>query len=361
MKFNLKEEDALNKITSLFERRGFRRFRSGCFEEYSLYRDNESFLVGKNVITFTDLTGRLMAIRPDVTLSLIRRTEIHGARTCKYFYNESVYRRATGGKDFREISQTGAEVVGRIDGLCEVELVSLMCETLGIISPDYILDISHVGYTEGLLSEFGDGREEVKDYLSRKDVHDFIKLAQNQGYGKELVNAFISAAELDGNAVEAIEKAKKTALNLKMKSALDELEVLVSRLSVAGLDGRININFSMANDADYYSGLVFNGYIDGVPHCVLTGGRYDNLLHKFGKEGGAIGFAVYLGEIERYFASEDVTVDCLIVYDDDSEDKALKLARDCFAKGKSVRLDRNADLTGCTATEIFDLTEGVKR
>ena len=146
-----------------------------------------------------------------------------------------------------------------------------------------------------------------------------------------------------------------------MKSALDELEVLVSRLSAAGLDGRININFSMANDADYYSGLVFNGYIDGVPHCVLTGGRYDNLLHKFGKEGGAIGFAVYLGEIERYFASEDVTVDCLIVYDDDSEDKALKLARDCLAKGKSVRLDRNADLTGCTATEIFDLTEGVKR
>lgn len=361
MKFNLREEDATNKITLLFENRGFERFKSGCFEEYSLYRDNESFLVGKNVITFTDLTGRLMAIRPDVTLSLIRRTEIDTSRTNKFFYNERVYRRAAGGKEFKEIAQTGAEVVGCIDSLCEVELVLLMCDTLGVISDKYILDVSHVGYTEGLLSEFGDMREEVKDYLSRKDVHDFLKLAERARYDKRLRDAFITAAELDGNPTEALKRAEKTVLNARMKSALEELELLVERLKMLGLDGKININFSMANDADYYSGLVFNGYIEGVPHCVLTGGRYDNLLHKFKKEGGAIGFAVYLGEIERYFNSDKSEVDYLIIYDDESQDKALCLAQEYLSSGKSVRLNRSSQSADCYAANTIDLTRGINQ
>lgn len=360
MKFNLREEEALNLITALFERRGFERFKSGCFEEYSLYRENESFLVGKNVITFTDLNGRLMAIRPDVTLSLIRRAEIDSSKTSKFFYNERVYRRAAGVRDFKEISQTGAEVVGKIDGVCEAELVSLMCNTLETISENYILDISHVGYTEGLLSEFGDRREEVKEYLSRKDVHDFLKLSESAGFGSRLVGAFTAAAELGGNPENALKKAHKTVLNVQMKRALEELELLVGRLNSLGLGDRININFSMANDADYYSGLVFNGYIDGVPHCVLTGGRYDNLLHKFGKRGGAIGFAVYLGEIERYFNCDDIAVDFLIIYGDDSEDRALALAQQYLSSGKSVRLNGDGSPVCCSAKSIIDLTEGVK-
>ena len=116
----------------------------------------------------------------------------------------------------------------------------------------------------------------------------------------------------------------------------------------------------MANDADYYSGLVFNGYIDGVPHCVLTGGRYDNLLHKFGKRGGAIGFAVYLGEIERYFNCDDIAVDFLIIYGDDSEDRALALAQQYLSSGKSVRLNGDGSPVCCSAKSIIDLTEGVK-
>ena len=358
MKFRIREEQAVAGITALFESYGYKNFKSGCFEEYSLYRENEKVLVGKNVITFTDLTGRLMAIRPDVTLSLIRRTDIAVGATEKYFYNERVYRRAAGGRDFREILQTGAEVVGVIDSLCEAELAELICKSLQIISPSYAVDISHVGFTEGLLSEFGSDGEEVKNYLRRKDVHDFLKLAENKKFKIEAIDAFIAAVNSDGDAEKTLELARRNILNKSMENAVDELEKLVRRLTCAGFGDKISINFSMANDADYYSGLVFGGYIDGVPQCVLSGGRYDNLLHKFGKEGGAIGFAVYLGELERYFAASDCIVDRLIIYDDGSEDEALKCAEIAQRGGKSVRLCRSGQQSALRAVEITDLSSG---
>lgn len=354
MKFRLREEQALSAITALFEGFGYKKFKSGCFDEYSLYRDNESFLVGKNVITFTDTTGRLMAIRPDVTLSLVRRAEIDEGKTEKYFYNEMVYRRASGGRDFREIAQTGAEVLGVIDSLCEAELAVLMCRVLGIISQKFVLDISHTGYTEGLLKEFGEDGESVRQFLRKKDLHDFLKLAQQKNFAAKAVEAFKTAIALEGSDLSALDAAEKNSLNESMFSAVREVKKLVSRLSACGFGDRVNLNFSMANDADYYSGLVFNGYIEGVPHCVLTGGRYDNLLHKFKKKGGAIGFALYLGELERYFEDADSCVDLLIVYDDDTEDEALAYA--CGCKDKSVKLCRKGQESCSKAREIADLT-----
>ena len=356
MKFCIREEQALGAIISMFENSGFRKFKSGCFEEYSLYRDNESFLVGKNVIAFTDATGRLMAIRPDVTLSLIRRAEIKKGNTEKFFYNEMVYRRAAGGKDFSEIAQIGAEVIGLIDNVCEAELAILMCRTLGIISESFVLDVSDVSYTEGLLNTFGDDKQEVMDYLRRKDVHDFLKLADDRHYPDSHVKAFITAANLNGSNPEAIGKAEECCLNKEMVNGAAELKKLVFRLEHCGFGDKINVNFSMANDSDYYSGLVFNGYIEGVPHCVLTGGRYDNLLHKFGKEGGAIGFAVSLGELERFFPDADNDTDELIIYDQASEDKALSLLNK--NTDRSIRLCRKGQEKYFNASRICDLTQG---
>jgi ATP phosphoribosyltransferase regulatory subunit len=98
------------------------------------------------------------------------------------------------------------------------------------------------------------------------------------------------------------------------------------------------LNFSIANNADYYNGIIFNGYISGIPRTVLSGGRYDKLLDKFGKNVGAIGFALYLGELERYFKAQPEIVDYLVTYDNKTQLKALKFANDNIKNGNSVRL-----------------------
>ena len=355
MKYAKREEVIVDELSRLYKNRGFKRYKPGCFEEYSLYQDNKDFLIGKNVISFSDLSGKLMAMRPDVTLSLVRHIDVENGAAEKFYYNEKVYRQATGGKNYKEISQLGVEVVGSIDLAVVAELTVLICQTLATINENYVLDLSHMGYTEGLLSEFGADKQLIAEYLKSKNLHDFNKLAEVRGYGDEVKNAFYTAASVYENADVTLQNAEKAALNDSMKSAVAELKELYAILKKFGYADRVNIDFSACGNADYYNGVIFNGYLKGVPHSVLTGGRYDRLLTKLNKNGGAIGFALYLGEIERYFAKDDDTVDYLIIYENKTQLAALDMANEKNKLSQTVRLSGCLP-AGVTYKNVIDLT-----
>lgn len=355
MKYAKREEVIVDELSKLYKNRGFKRYKPGCFEEYSLYQNNKDFLIGKNVISFSDLGGKLMAMRPDVTLSLVRHIEVENGATEKLYYNEKVYRQATGGKNYKEISQLGVEVVGAIDLAVVAELTVLICQTLATINENYVLDVSHMGYTEGLLSEFEADKQLIAEYLKSKNLHDFNKFADGRGYSDAAKNAFYTAVSVYENADEMLQNAEKAALNDSMKSAVAELKELYAILKKFGYADRVNIDFSACGNADYYNGVIFNGYLKGVPHSVLTGGRYDRLLTKLNKNGGAIGFALYLGEIERYFAKDDETVDYLIIYDCKTQIAALDIANEKNKLSQTVRLSGCLP-TGLTYKNVIDLT-----
>lgn len=357
MKYFRREENICEELVSLYESRGYTRYKPGRFEEYSLYQENKDFLIGKNVITFSGLGGKLMAMRPDVTLSLVRHTQPAAGSAEKLYYNEKVYRRTAGSDDFKEINQTGVEIIGNIDKVCEVELASLICDTLSSVSDDYIVDISHMGFIEGLTEAFAPYGAELSNFLKRKDLHDFYDIAAKEGFDKKAVEAFAKAVAINGNPQSALASAREIALNKSMENAVDELEEVCAYLGKNGYGGKINVNFSIVNNADYYNGIIFNGYIDGVPHRVLSGGRYDKLLDKLGKKGGAIGFALYLGELERYFKGDLPAVDYLLIYDSHTQDEAIDKAFELRREGKSVRVSRTFP-TEIIYKNVINLTAG---
>lgn len=332
------ENRIIGELAALYKSRGYSRYKLGCFEEYSLYQENKDFLLGKNVITFSDLGGRLMAMRPDVTLSVIRHNDVPENGLEKFFYNEKVYRQSAGSNEYKEINQTGVEAIGTVDEAVIAEITALICETLGKISSDYILDISHMGFTEGLLDEFGSERETLSTLLKKKNLHDFYRFAEMNNFSQKLIDAFTITVNACGKGETVFKEAKKAVLNDKMGAALGELERLQKRMDKFGYGDRLNINFSAVNNADYYNGIIYNGFISGIPRFVLSGGRYDKLLSKLNKQGGAVGFALYLGEIERFFKHDDAQVDCLIIYDNTTQDEALELADKSVKSGKSVRI-----------------------
>ncbi|MDE7256755.1 MAG: ATP phosphoribosyltransferase regulatory subunit [Clostridia bacterium] len=352
-----REEAILAELNALYKNYGYRRYKPSSFEEYALYQENKDFLIGKNVITFSDLSGKLMAVRPDVTLSLVRHNDAEHGYTEKYFYSEKVYSQSAGGSNYKEISQAGVEVLGSIDGAVVGELTLLICKTLATISKNYLVDLSHMGFTQGLLNEFPSHTNLLSEYLKSKNLHDFKVLAEKCGFNSELVNAFRFAVEACGSPAEVLKDAEEICLNDCMRSAVDELKTICEIADMFGYGDRVNINFSAVANADYYNGVIFNGYLDGVPHCVLSGGRYDKLLNKFKKSGGAIGFALYLGEFERYLAKDDDTVDYLIIYNADSEVKALELAQSKINGGESVRISTSIS-NGIRHKYLVDLTVG---
>ena len=140
-----RDEQAIFSLRSLYRKYGYRQYKVNKFEEYDLYAHNKSFLVSESVLTFTDTNGKLMALKPDVTLSIIKNSKDSEPGLQKLFYNENVYRVSGAYGGFKEIMQAGLECIGKLDLYATSEVVMLAARSLATISDRWILDISISG------------------------------------------------------------------------------------------------------------------------------------------------------------------------------------------------------------------------
>ena len=138
------EERIVFALRALYRRFGYIQYKMRKFEAYDLYASNKDFLLSDSILTFTDTNGRLMALKPDVTLSIVRSSRDDGGGVRKVYYNENVYRAAGAAQGFREIMQSGIECIGDVDDACVAETLTLAAESLRTISPDCVLDVSHL-------------------------------------------------------------------------------------------------------------------------------------------------------------------------------------------------------------------------
>ena len=205
------EERIAAELSCLYTDRGYKEYKMSAFEEYSTYMDNKDFLISQNIVTFSGMDGRLMALRPDVTLSVVKNTKATYGRTEKLFYNEKVYRPERGSKTFKEVSQIGVEVIGDVDKTTEAEVVVLILKTLAAVGQNYVLDLSHMGYINALLDDFALNAEQKNalfGYLKEKNVHDFLKYAEEIGLDNKKRDIFKSVTKLDGSPLHALAKAE---------------------------------------------------------------------------------------------------------------------------------------------------------
>ncbi len=287
-----REERVALRLRGVYEANGYRMFRMGSFEEYDLYMQNKAFLMGEDIITFTAADGRLLALKPDVTLSIVKNTRPGEVR--RLYYNENVFRRSRHTGEYREISQMGLEFIGGDGAGAEAEVLRLAAESLAAIG-DCALDLSHMEFVEAALAGFGEGeaQQAALAALRDKSPHGMREAARLAGLGGEAAETMAALAELSGPFDAALQKARVLAAGIPgCKKPLDELEAL--RRALNGTPVAVRLDFSLLNDVDYYSGLLFQGYVSGIPRPVLAGGRYDKLLRRFGKQQGAVGFALYL-------------------------------------------------------------------
>ena len=307
MEFSLEhlqpKERASFALRSLYETAGCRKYHMGRFEEYSLYQENRSFLSSEQVITFTDLDGRLLALKPDVTLSIAKTAQPAPGETLRYYYHENVYRPSAESHTFKEISQMGLELLGAV-GEAEVQqAVCLAAQSLAALGTEWVLEVSHMGYLFGLFDALGvpdAARAKLLEKLREKNAHELRAAALAAGLDDTAADTLCSVLNLSGSYAETLEKAAALSQNAAMGAAVAELTALAAPLAKAG--GSIRLDMSLAGEMEYYNGLVFQGYLKALPRPLLKGGRYDLLLQKFTPGAGAIGFAVYLDELDRLSA-----------------------------------------------------------
>ena len=264
LKLRPEERAALN-LRNLYEACGYSFYRMSRFEEYDFYADKKDFLTSKRILTFTDINGKLMALRPDVTLSIIKHVK-NSDGVQKFYYDEKVYRVPKNADSFREISQAGVECVGQLsdENICEVlELALKSLETVAD-GRNFVLDIANAGLIAELLDE-SKNKSEILKCIAAKNIHGLKTL----------------------NAPEKI-------INLLESGEFDEETAKIIN-SLKNYKDKIKIDYSAVSNLNYYNGLVFRGFIEGVPESILSGGQYDGLLKLMGKKNSrAVGFAVYL-------------------------------------------------------------------
>ncbi|MGM9600416.1 MAG: ATP phosphoribosyltransferase regulatory subunit [Faecousia sp.] len=301
----MREEKALFALRELYESFGYRRFQMSRFEEYRLYVQNKDFLVSDQVITFTDPTGKLMALKPDVTLSIIKNADDAPGHVQKLYYNENVYRPSGAMGAFKEIMQAGLECVGDLTGYDAVEVAYLAAKSLQSLDENYVLDISHMGLIAATLENSGlskEGQKQALVCLHQKNAHEMKALCAKEEVDDSQLLALVSfcggAKELESLAVVLTGQAQREALG--------ELSQVVTTLEDMGCGHHVQVDFSCAGALKYYSGLVFKGYLPGIHKSVLSGGQYDKLLAKMGKSSRAIGFAIYMDLLEDSDMEESV-------------------------------------------------------
>ncbi len=295
-------ERIIYELRSLYTKFGYKAFKMSKFEEYDLYGSNKDFLVSENCITFTDSDGRLMALKPDVTFSIIKNLDDTAKGVQKVFYNENVYRVTKKAGGFSEIMQTGVECMGEVTDNEVCEVINLAARSLYAISENYVLDISQMGILSGLFNAMDlseSAKAELLNAVSEKNTGVILSLLKTFNVGEALTNKLLDLLNAYGTPGEVLPKISASVVNTEMQNAYNELSAVCEKLVKAGYEKNINIDCSVVNDMSYYNGIVFKGFIQGVPVSVLSGGRYDRLMERVNKKAGAIGFAVYLDEVDR--------------------------------------------------------------
>lgn len=329
-------------LRQLYHQYGYTQYRMSKFEEYELYARNKNFLVSEHILTFTDTDGKLLALKPDVTLSILKNSQDNSQSLQKVYYNENVYRTAPASHGYREIMQVGLECIGHLDDCAVCEVVELAARSLKAIHEDYLLDLSHMGIVSGLLDAMGlDDRREILSLIEAKNVPSITALCQAAGIQPHYTELLCSLMELYGTPAQVLPALESMAINEPMADALSELRQLCSLL--APYQEHLRLDFSIVNDMNYYNGIIFRGYLPGLASGVLAGGQYDNLVQRMGKSGQAIGFAVYMDQLERFERMEQTyDVDILLLYSPDTDPETVSEAANVLRQqGNSVRVERS--------------------
>ncbi len=292
------DEKLVYSLKDLYAANGYSLYKMSKFEEYDFYAKNKDFLVSDKVLTFTDGNGKLMALKPDVTLSIVRSRKDEKESPEKLFYNENVYRFDQKSGSFKEILQTGIECFGDLRTGDLLDVILLAIASMETISDDFLLVLSDLDLSEAIIQSPLLSQEKQKELfriLKEKKIHELDAFYAKNGSNdmqRELMEKLMNCIGRIGEVFSDLEElCRKTGVD---SSLLKILPVLQEK----GYGDKIVIDTSLVDDINYYNGIIFKGYLSIMSDPVLSGGQYDRLMEKLSKRSKAIGFAVYTGLLE---------------------------------------------------------------
>lgn len=290
------------KLTRLFRQRGFLEVSTPDTEFYDLFALSGSAIPQERMLKVGDPSGKICVMRPDSTTPIARVA----ATKLKFlplpqrlYYDQTVYRSNpahNGGS--REIPQCGVELIGAAGKKADLEIIVTAIDALRACgAARFHVELGHAGFFRDLAARMELGEEKQEEMRALIEGKNFAALNTLLApyEGDAACAALKQLSRLFGGA-EVLDEAEKLA---GRTDAVDYLRALYDELSAAGYGPYVRFDLGMVHQIDYYTGVVFRGYVEGAGEAVLSGGRYDNLVEVFGREAQATGFAVDVDAVAR--------------------------------------------------------------
>jgi ATP phosphoribosyltransferase regulatory subunit len=293
--------DLENDCMESFRVRGFSPLETPTLEYYDVFDGAPGGLDQTEMYKLFDADGHILVMRPDLTIPMARvtATRLAGAVfPLRFCYRGQVFRtRQNFGGRRHEWTQCGVEIIGGDPGRADLDcLEAAVFALLGSGAANLKLELGQVDFFRGIAEELNLDENEtelIRGYIEKKsfgNVQDYLK-RRKKPLKPSGIRVLMDLPWLFGG-LEVLQKARTYTRHPRALAALDQLESLHTDLRHMGLGAYLGFDLGMVHQLGYYTGIIFRGYVKGAGDCVLSGGRYDRLLTRFGMDRAAVGFGI---------------------------------------------------------------------
>ncbi len=286
------------RIRNLFEERGFDEVITPSVEYYDVFTQAQSSLGLERMYKITDRNGRLLVLRPDNTTPIARvvSTKLNeDALPLRLYYMQKVHRASSFHRGHStEVMQGGVELMGASGMMADLDILTCAFEALETVGgSNFRIELGHAGIYRALIRSLDidrEGAENIRRLIENKTyaaLRDALEPFQDQ----EAYHALLAMPTLFGGS-DVLDEVKNLTSNQKVLAATAYLKELMDAIAAAGFADNVMIDLGLVHGMDYYTGMMFCGYMGGAGSMVLQGGRYDHLCGHFGKDIPATGFAI---------------------------------------------------------------------
>lgn len=349
------KRDVEERIRDVFERWSYSEVLTPSFEGYDALERGLGEKLMQQTFRFNDPLGQSLALRTEMTTPIARvvSARLRSASLplrLSYVAPAFRYEEPQLGR-MREFTQAGAELIGAAGPDADAEALFMAIETLDACGlSDARFDINDTEIVDGVLQSVGltdGGLEECKHVLAERNLVALRAFGERHALQNERFDTLLRLATMRGRE-DVIELAQPICETPTSRAALERLKRILGRAAALGIAHRINIDFALLRDLQYYTGFVFEGYVNDLGFSLCGGGRYDNLLPRFGYDVPAVGWMVGVERIllalerrredERPRNEVDVLVSGSDVVARAERAKGLRVRQDVRALGRDALL-----------------------
>lgn len=335
-----------NKVHEKLRSFGYQDIQTPTFEFFDVFSSEIGTTTSKELYKFFDKDGNTLALRPDFTPSIARSAakyfmdEMIPLRFC-YCGNNYINTDNLQGK-LKETTQMGAELIGDSSAEADAEMIALLIESLlNVGLQEFQVSVGQIDYFKGLCAQANldeDTELELRELISNRNAFGAEELLRGKGIDKESIADFMKVNEFFGS-VDMLDEALKIANNTRSVEAIERLKNVYELLKIYGVEKYVSFDLAMISKYNYYTGVTFGAYTYQAGSAIAKGGRYDNLLEKFGKPSPATGFVVMIDDLMNAMSRQRIcptpeNKNILLVYACDMKkamDEATTYRKDGYA------------------------------